>query len=250
MKVNMSDVTIGKGRLAGKGVYANRDFKKDEVVIQYHLKPLTNEEYKKLPAKEKMFTHLHGTIRQLYSEPERYVNHSENPNTYHRAKSFKNQADVALRNIKKGEMITGDATKDDIIPDEKFGMYENKLTIRISRPVKEVFEFLLNPKNTPKWISAIVYEETNEWPPRIGTIYKNQDKINGIWSKNTVTDLKENEMFVFMQDDKNYHVKYTFKQIGKNSTELEYFEWVKKGTLLYPFTLGVLKKLKRILEKT
>lgn len=111
----MNGVIIGKGKLAGKGVYADRDFKKGEVVIQYNLKPLSDDEYKKLPASEKMFTHLHGTVRQLYSIPERYVNHSDNPNTYHRVKSFKDQADVALRDIKKGEMITGDATKDDFI---------------------------------------------------------------------------------------------------------------------------------------
>ena len=75
---------------------------------------IPDEEYKKLPAKEKMFTHLHGTIRQLYSEPERYVNHSENPNTYHQVKSLSDQADVASRDIKKGEMITTDTTKDNV----------------------------------------------------------------------------------------------------------------------------------------
>ncbi len=107
----MSEVLIGKGKLAGKGVYANRDFKKDEVVIKYNLKALSEDEFKKLPKSEKMFTHQQWGQMYLYSEPERYVNHSENPNTY---PDHKLQSDVALRDIKKGEMITTDATKDDL----------------------------------------------------------------------------------------------------------------------------------------
>lgn len=105
------NVIIGKGNLAGKGVYANRDFKENEVVIKYHLKPLSEEEFKKLPKSEKMFTHRHWGTIMLYSEPERYVNHSKSGNVY---QDLKKQCDIALRNIKKGEAIKGDATKDDI----------------------------------------------------------------------------------------------------------------------------------------
>ena len=96
---------------AGKGVFANRDFKKGEVVIKYNLKPLTKEEFESLPESERMFTHTHWGAVMLYSEPERYVNHSNNPNTY---QDLTNKREVALRDIKKGEEITTDATKDDI----------------------------------------------------------------------------------------------------------------------------------------
>ena len=107
----MSDVIIGKGKLDGKGVYAARDFKKGEVVIKYHLKPLTQKEFEDLPEWEKEFTHTQWGVTHLYSEPERYVNHSDTPNTY---QDHINQTDVASRYIKKGEMITTDDTKDDI----------------------------------------------------------------------------------------------------------------------------------------
>ena len=107
----MNDVIIGKGNLTGKGVYANRDFKKGEVVITYNLKLLTNQEFNNLPESEKEFTHIHWGIMYLYSEPEKYVNHSKDPNTH---QDLTNKCDIALHDIKKGEMITTDATKDDI----------------------------------------------------------------------------------------------------------------------------------------
>ena len=108
---SMPDLVIGKGKLAGKGVYASRDFKRGEVVIKYNLKPLTQEEFDALPKKERWFTHKHRGQIFLYLEPERYVNHSKNPNTY---QDLKTKCDIASRDIKKGEMITCDATKDDI----------------------------------------------------------------------------------------------------------------------------------------
>jgi len=107
----MNDVVIGQGNLAGKGVFAARDFKKGEVVIRYSLKPLTEEEFVDLPESEKEFTHTHWGVTYLYSVPERYVNHSANPNTL---PDLQNKCDVAIRDIKKGEEITTDATKDDI----------------------------------------------------------------------------------------------------------------------------------------
>lgn len=107
----MSDLIIGKGKLAGKGVYAARDFRQGEVVSKYNLKPLTGEEFEKLPTGEKKFTHTHWGQIYLYLEPDRYVNHSKTPNTY---QDLENKCDVAARDIRKGEMITCDATRDEI----------------------------------------------------------------------------------------------------------------------------------------
>lgn len=109
--VRFENVYIGKGDLAGKGVYASRDIEQGEVVIQYRLTPLSEDEYERLPDSEKMFTHRHWGRVFLYSEPERYVNHSSFPNTY---QDLNAQQDIALRQIYKGEMITSDATKDDV----------------------------------------------------------------------------------------------------------------------------------------
>ncbi len=102
---------IGVGNLAGKGVFAARDFKKGETVIRYKLTPLTEDEFQKLPESEKMFTHMHWGQLYLYSEPERYVNDSATPNT---AQDLIKRCDIASRDILEGEEITCDMTKDDI----------------------------------------------------------------------------------------------------------------------------------------
>jgi SET domain-containing protein len=107
----MHDVYIGSGKLDDKGVYADRKFNKGEVVIKYNLKPLSEDEYKQLPDQEIKFVHSHHGKLFLYSEPERYVNHSDTPNTY---QDLENHCDIALRDIEKGEEITTDSNKDDI----------------------------------------------------------------------------------------------------------------------------------------
>lgn len=110
------DLSIGQGNLAGKGVYAARDFKKGEVVIQYSLRALSDAEFRGLPESEKSFVHRHWNQYYLYSEPERYVNHSVSPNTY---QDLRGQCDIAIRDIQQGEMVTTDASKDDVGNDDR-----------------------------------------------------------------------------------------------------------------------------------
>ena len=101
----MANVTIGQGALAGKGVYAARAFVEGELVVPYNLRELTQREFDDLPPGEWEWTHsFHGRI-YLFSEPERYVNHSADPNTY---PDHTRGGDVALRSIQQGEVITID----------------------------------------------------------------------------------------------------------------------------------------------
>ncbi|MCF7834374.1 MAG: SET domain-containing protein [Candidatus Pacebacteria bacterium] len=107
----MPEIIIGKGEIFGKGVYANRNFKKGEIVIHYRLKKLTDDDLENLSEEEKYSVHTHYGEKYLYSIPERYVNHSSNPNT---TQDIKKGCDIAFRNIQKGEQITTNALKDDI----------------------------------------------------------------------------------------------------------------------------------------
>lgn len=86
------------------GAFANRDFKKGEVVIQWNLKALSEHEYERLPQYEKVnFCHHRNGIRWLYPDPERHVNRFSHPNV---VSDFEKQANVALRDIKNGEELS------------------------------------------------------------------------------------------------------------------------------------------------
>jgi ketosteroid isomerase-like protein len=103
----MEDIYIGKGKLAGKGLYASRDFKKGELVKRWNLKPLSQEQFDALPKSEHMFVHSFFGRMFLFPEPSRYTNHSAMPTV---RSDFENQCDYAIRGIQKGEPITINAT--------------------------------------------------------------------------------------------------------------------------------------------
>jgi ketosteroid isomerase-like protein len=100
-----NDVVIGEGRLAGKGIYAARDFRKGELVVSYNLKELTQAEFDALPAGEWEWTHSFWGRIYLFPEPGRYVNSDDNPTAY---PDLERRGDYALRDIEKGEAITID----------------------------------------------------------------------------------------------------------------------------------------------
>lgn len=111
-----------------------------------------------------------------------------------------------------------------------------------------MFDFTLDPVNTPKWVSSIVQEMRNENPTKLGTVYKNQNK-EGKWSEYEVTEFEPNKVFVMSQKSGSYHVKYTFTVVSENQTELEYYEYVDNGEIDEPFTQDVLQKLKNVMEQ-
>jgi len=104
----MQDVIIKKSKIHGKGVFANRDFKKGEVVIKLDLSDIVSEvDIEKMSNEQKKrVAFINGKYRRCH-EPENHVNYSCNPNT-----APINYCDVAIKDIKAGEEITSTPTFD------------------------------------------------------------------------------------------------------------------------------------------
>jgi len=127
-------------------------------------------------------------------------------------------------------------------------MKENKVTVIINKPIDVVFEFTTNPKNTHLWILSVQEEVSDEFPPKIGTQYKNHGK-DFVWDYYKVIAYELSKLFLLSDLEDNYHVRYTYKKLNDNKTEMEYFEWMKDGELKNPFTQSILDNLKSIMEK-
>lgn len=96
------DVIVKKSKINKRGLFAARNFSKDEIVLRWNPQVLKKDEVNNLRPTEKGYIYKPDKNRYfLMQPPERYVNHSCEPNT--KIDSFK---DIAIRDIKKGEEIT------------------------------------------------------------------------------------------------------------------------------------------------
>ena len=92
-------------------------------------------------------------------------------------------------------------------------MRENKLTIFINKPIKEVFDYSLESNNVPKWITSIKEEIPEERPVKLGTQLRNIGINSKEWNK--------------------------YEMI-----EFEYFEWAENGDLDALMEMSALELLK------
>lgn len=126
-------------------------------------------------------------------------------------------------------------------------MKENKISVEIDRPVADVFEFTINPRNTHLWIDSVIREEANEFPIKLGTEYRNVN-AKGEWSEYNVVQFAQNKIFEMSQKNSSYHVRYSYENLSNNKTRLTYFEWVDNGEIQGPFSENTLQKLKSVME--
>ncbi len=102
------DVIVKDSPIHGKGVFAARDFMKGESVVVWDTsKTLTEQDIEKLSDEEKLYVVYFGGKRFLMQPPEKYINHSCNPNTF-----MKDFRDIAKRDIGKDEEITTDYSEE------------------------------------------------------------------------------------------------------------------------------------------
>lgn len=124
-------------------------------------------------------------------------------------------------------------------------MIENKLIINIRKSAEEIFNFTLDPKNTPLWIDSIIEENIDTSNVGIGTIYTNVDR-EGQQQSYIVSQFEKDKLFQLDSTTSSYHVRYIFTPVSDKETRLEYFEWDESG-LANPFKQEVLEKLRTVL---
>lgn len=123
-------------------------------------------------------------------------------------------------------------------------MKTNEIRIIINAPSNEIFEFVLEPENTPKWIEGAGTKTVNTEQIGLGTIYSNDI---GEW---VVSDYDRNKFFELSDESIYYSCSYSFRKIDEENTELIYFESHSDGSALeHPMERKNFEKLKEILEK-
>lgn len=100
----MEDIGVGDSQIAGKGIFAKRDFKQGDVINIWSGKILSKKEFEALSEDEKIFCSKYSDNEwMLFDEPDKYFNHSCNPNTVPG-----DHCEIAKRDIKNGEELTVD----------------------------------------------------------------------------------------------------------------------------------------------
>ncbi len=126
-------------------------------------------------------------------------------------------------------------------------MKENKLNIFINKSSKEVFEYALESKNVPKWITSIKEEIPSEIPVRKGTKLKNIGVNSTEWNYYEMIEFESGKTFTLKRLNGDFFVKYTVTEQEKG-TDFEYYEWAEKGELNDLTKMETLEKLKDLIE--
>lgn len=116
-------------------------------------------------------------------------------------------------------------------------MTTNEIRIVIDASPEELFEFTVEPKNTPQWIQGAEEKTVNTDQIGLGTIYGSCE----------VTDYERNKFFELTNTTTGYICSYTYRKQEDDSTEITYFEYMQDGSeLSEPMKRKHFEKLKEI----
>ena len=122
-------------------------------------------------------------------------------------------------------------------------MKTNEIRITIESPPEKVFEYTIEPKNTPLWIDSARIETVDTEQINLGTNYINNYGVL------TVTDYDRNKFFELINQKTGYVCSYSYRKVNDNETELIYFEYMQdESKLADPMKQESFHKLKEILE--
>jgi len=95
-------------------------------------------------------------------------------------------------------------------------MKTNEIRIEIERPIKDVFEYTLEPQNKSIWCSIITEESVDTEQIGITSIYRNN------LGSFKVSDYERNIFLELMSLDEKIQGSYSFRKRDDNTTELKY----------------------------
>ena len=105
-------------------------------------------------------------------------------------------------------------------------MKTNEIRIIIDASCRDVFEFTLEPKNTPQWIDDVEEETISTQQIALGTIYSNS------FGNMEVTDYERDKFFELTNKKTGVICSHSYRPINDTQTELTYFEYVQDGSEL------------------
>ncbi|MBW3014626.1 SET domain-containing protein [Candidatus Woesearchaeota archaeon] len=171
----MKKYIIKQTKTKGNGLYANKNFKKDELILIVdlsRLKSFTAKQMQKDPKLQSDHCDYVGNQRFVISHhPYSYMNHSCDPNVYVKHLSMKKMKYYAMRNIRKGEELTYDYGANALEGFDKIGWKSFKCACGSKKCRKIVFS---NFFKLPKRLQKNYFQYL---PPGIKRRYKKNGKI-------------------------------------------------------------------------